>query len=102
MIDRTRYSKGKFLKADDVKNGGKFTIESFEEIEFTQDGEKQLRPCLRLVGVEPPFALNMGNLDFMIDKYGENEQKWIGKKITLNHVRRNDPKGNKVTSLDVA
>ena len=101
MIDRNRYFEGgKFLKAADVKDGTKFTIDKFEEIK-TRIG---LRPILRLVGVEVPLGLNATNLDQLVELYGENEKKWNGKKITLRLVETTNPQqGGKVcTGIRIA
>jgi hypothetical protein len=94
-IDRDKYFQGgKFLKAADVKDGATFTVEKFEDI-TTRIG---LRPILRLVGVEMPFGLNATNLDKMVEKFGDNETKWAGKKIRIVHVMTQNPSaGNKAT-----
>ena len=80
MVDTNKYfSDKKFLKVGDVRDGGKFEIERFEEI--TMNGK--VKPVLHFIGVEGTFSLNKVNLETMIRKFGKNEEKWRGKKITL-------------------
>jgi len=100
-IDRNKYFEGgKFLKAADVKDGSKFVIERFEEI-TTRIG---VRPILRLQGVETPLGLNATNLDQLVEKFGENEKKWPGKKITIKLVQTTNPQqgGAACTGLRIA
>lgn len=100
MIDRSAFSKGQpFLKAGDFKSGASFTIETFEEFDY--NGEH--RCLLRLAGVEQPFGLNMTNLDNLLEKFGNDEKKWRGKKIKLLHVMAPNPQkgGKSVKSIRI-
>ena len=100
MIDRSKFSKGEpFLKAADFKTGATFTIEGFEEFDFS--GEH--RCLVRFAGVEMPLGLNMTNLDKLIERFGTNERAWRGKKIKLIHVMAPNPKqgGKEVKSIRV-
>ena len=88
MINRESYFEGgKFLKAADVKSGARLTIEKFEEIK-TRIG---LRPILRIAGVETPLGLNATNLDALIEKFGDDEKKWPGKKFRILIVDTTNP-----------
>lgn len=88
------FESAKFLKAKDVKSGTIFTIDKFEEIK-TRLGT---RPCLRLKGVDMPFGLNATNLDTLIEKFGDNELKYPGKRIKLMVVATTNPSdGGKAT-----
>lgn len=81
-IDREKYfESAKFLKAENVRAGTKFTILTFEEIK-TRLG---IRPILRLKESDLPFGLNATNFDKMVEKFGDDADKWKGKKITLVH-----------------
>lgn len=94
-LDRAKYGDGagaKFLKAADIKDGQRFTIEKFDEIK-TRIG---LRACLRLVGTDQPLGLNNTNLDVLTDKFGDETNAWKGKKITLSKVRVNNPQTNQM------
>jgi hypothetical protein len=92
MPDRSKYFEGgNFLKADDVKDGQIVVVEKFEEA-TTRLG---VRPILRLKGIESPLGLNATNFDKMVEKYGDKESAWAGKKIKLVLVRANNPQTNK-------
>jgi hypothetical protein len=91
-IDRSKYFEGgNFLKAEDVKNGQSFTIEKFEEAS-TQLG---IRPILRLKGQDKPFGLNATNLDKLVEKFGDEADKWAGKRIQFTKTRANNPQTHK-------
>jgi hypothetical protein len=87
-VSRDAYFQGgNFLKAADVKNGQQFQIEKFEEIK-TRIGT---RPVLRFKGEEKPFGLNATNFDKMLEKFGDNSDNWIGKRIRFNIVQAANP-----------
>ena len=94
LIQTDKYFEGaKFLKAGDVKNGTRLTIEKAEEIK-TQIGA---RVILRFKGIEIPLSLNKTNMDWMIKKYGNNTDKWIGKILKIRLEETTNPKaGGKV------
>jgi hypothetical protein len=84
-----------FLKAKDVKDGGKFIIESFDAVK-TRLGPK-LYPLLRLKDWEEPFGLNATNYDKMVELFGPDQKKWAGKKIKLVKVKAPNPsKGGQI------
>jgi hypothetical protein len=92
MPDRKKYFQGgEFLKADDIKDGQFVIVEKFEEAN-TKLGT---RPVLRLKGMEKPLGLNATNFDKMIEKFGEKESTWTGKKIKLSLVKANNPQTGK-------
>lgn len=80
------------LKPGDVKNGQRFVIEKFEEV-TTKLGT---RPILRFKGTEQAFFLNQTNLRTMIEKFGDETTKWIGKQIRFDKVRVNNPTTNRM------
>lgn len=101
MPDRGKYFQGgNFLKATDVKDGQTVTVEKFEEAK-TRLGT---RPILRLKGMEQPFGLNATNFDKMIEKFGENEKDWAGKKIRLMYAMAPNPSqgGKETRTLRIA
>jgi hypothetical protein len=82
-----------FLKAEDIKNGQHFVVESFEAAK-TRIGT---RPILRLKGQDKPFGLNATNWDKMVEKFGDDQDNWPGKKISLIKVQAPNPsKGGKL------
>ena len=93
VADRNKYFDTRpFLKGGDIKSGAKVTIEKFEEIK-TRVSEKP-RPCLRLKGYEAPLGLNVTNFNRMLEKFGENIDKWKGKQITLKVISAPNPSDN--------
>lgn len=87
-VPRSDYFKGgNFLKAAAIKNGQLAIVEGFEEAK-TRLGT---RPILRLRGFEEPFGLNATNYDKMVERFGEDEKKWAGKKIKLLIVQAPNP-----------
>ena len=100
-LDRGEYFQGAaFLKAADVRPGTKYTVLKFEAIK-TRIG---LRPILRLKETELPFGLNATNFDKMVDKFGDDSDDWISKKITFNKVKVANPQlgGREVDGLRIA
>lgn len=96
MPDRSRYFQGgNFLKPDSkdddgdtiVKDGMMVTVEEFSEAK-TRIGT---RPILRLKGIDQPFGLNATNFDKMVEKFGESEKNWAGKKIRLRVIQAPNP-----------
>src|SRR5436309_2687826 len=100
-VNREKYfDSAKFLKAADLPKGETVcTIEKFEEV-TTRLG---LRPLLRLKGYEMPLGLNATNIDAIIEKHGDDADKWIGKKITIYKVKTTDPSqgGKEVDGLRI-
>lgn len=88
-VSTEKYFEGSnFLKAKDLQKAETTaTIDKFEEIK-TRLGE---RPILRLRGFDFPLGLNSTNLQFLIEKYGDDADKWTGKKVILYKVKTTDP-----------
>lgn len=78
-----------FLKGTDIKKDTQVTVEAFDKVK-TRISEKP-RPCLRLKGFEAPLGLNVTNFNRMIEKFGDDTDNWIGKRITLKRVLVNNP-----------
>ena len=93
MINRNRYAGDKVLRHTDFKNGQVVTILAFVEIRSTLRG-REVQAGLRLEGFDPLLPLNTTNLDYLLDKLGEDEQKWRYKKVKINLVDVEDPDGN--------
>lgn len=88
MPDRDKYfQSGAWLKAKDVKNGQLLIIEEFGEAK-TKIG---LRPYVKFKGFENPFGLNATNFDQFIQKFGEDESKWAGKRVKVVIVQAANP-----------
>jgi hypothetical protein len=88
MPDRDKYfQSGAWLKAKDVKNGQLLQIDEFGEAK-TKIG---LRPYVKFKGFENPFGLNATNFDQLVQKFGEDESKWSGKKVKVVIVQVANP-----------
>jgi hypothetical protein len=86
------FEGGQFLKAPDVKNGQQFTIEKAEVLK-TRIGDSLV---LRFKGQEKPFGLNATNFDMMVEKFGDETDDWVDKRIKLNITTAPNPsKGGK-------
>lgn len=91
---REKYFPGaNFLKASDIEDESVYTVLGFEEIKTRISDEP--RPVLRLKGEEKPLGLNATNFDKMIEKFGDETEKWKSKRITLMLVRARNPQTGK-------
>lgn len=89
-LDTSRYYGDSFLKAEDVKDKTKVTILGTKE-NRKPNGDERKQLCLILDGYEPVFGLNVTNLNAMIEKMGDDTDKWIGKTIVLRHAMAPNP-----------
>lgn len=93
VVNRENYFDSRpFLKGKDIKDKAKVTIEAFEEI--TTRVSKKPRPCLRLKGYEAPLGLNVTNFNTLLEKLGENTDRWKGKQITLRVIMAPNPQND--------
>lgn len=92
MVSRGEYTSSRAKLGIDVlgkKNAGVFTISDAEEIELPDedsDEEDATRMQVVLTFSQFPdeaYYLSRGDTVTLIDLLGEDEQKWIGKKIPL-------------------
>jgi hypothetical protein len=92
LID-TKEMFGNWLKPDDVKNRTKLIIESAEK-KTLNNGPRMI---LKFRDVDASFILNRTNTERMIQLYGTEETKWVGKPVTLVHTMAQNPQnGNKL------
>ena len=105
VIDRNKYRKEgqeSFLKAANVKGQSvKITITGFREATLPSG----LTPIVDIKPIDGrnAFPLNMTNLDALVERLGEDEEKWAGKTIKLVKVRVRNPKSGKIVdSLGVS
>jgi hypothetical protein len=98
MIDRSKYYSDKeFLKAADIKSGAKFFIDGTEDVQMS----RRLQLVVRFRGVDKGLGLNKKNLNFLLDTFGPDETKWIGKSVALYHVPSTTPEGKPTTSIEI-
>jgi len=110
MINRSDFSKKlQGLKADMIGRATRIvlTVTDVEEVEIPdgRTGEAG-RKALAIKSAEfpdTPYWPNGTSINILCDVLGENEEKWIGKKIPLEKVRANNPQtGREQDSLWVA
>jgi len=88
-MDMTKYagSESDWLKAADIKGKNvSVVIESVGENQFdAKEGQAaQEKATLRFAGKDKGVVLNATNTNTLIEAYGSDSDKWIGKEIGLN------------------
>lgn len=80
-VNREELYGQQFIKAEDIKDGQKLTIEKVEFVSSDlKKGGKTL--CLFFKGFDHPLSLNATNFDYMCEKYGDDTDKWVSKTLT--------------------
>jgi hypothetical protein len=83
-VDLNRFTRGQFLNADDLKDKSVVTIK--DVVPYVFDRMDRLK--LMLEGIDDKaLPLNSTNIKRMIDKFGDESDKWIGKKITITKTK---------------
>lgn len=100
MIDREKYAGAAILRVGDIKNGQSVTIDWFKEIS-TKLRDNPIQPALKLHEFESHLVLNTTNLDTLIEKFGNDEEKWKGKKIRLVIVDTKTPEGQPTKGIRI-
>jgi hypothetical protein len=77
--------ESRFLKAEDIKGHNiRATIESVALVEFdNDDGSKEQKPALKLVGKEKGVVCNATSVQEMGTAWGFDSDKWINQEIGL-------------------
>ena len=87
------YFSGNFLKAEDCKGGELCEILAegeMDEIKTPSGKTKEvLNYAIKVDGVEKMFTPNKANGLIMIEAWGEDDAKWIGKKFTISLQKMN-------------
>ena len=93
---------GNFIKAKDIKGkAAKAVITAVREADLPQTGLSMILD-FEIKKKEWSFPLNKTNCKFLMEKYGDEEKKWIGKVINLVKVLVNNPKlGKEVESIRI-
>lgn len=92
-----------FLKSDDLSSKpeevtmDKVTVREFQD-PITKESEE--KPLLHFVGVEKTLILNKTNWDRIAEMYGDESDKWKGKKIKL-HLEAITAFGKKTDAIRV-
>lgn len=106
-MDMSKYagSESKYLKASDL--GGKSVkvkIEAVNLLEFDDEERgKTQKPALKLVGKEKQVVCNSTSVADLIQAYGPNSDRWIGKEIRLStkHYPKFGRDGLVITPIDI-
>ena len=81
-FNREDFYSHKFLKAEDLKDGQQLTI---EKVEILPSDLKKSGKTIAVFfkGNDVPLSLNATNFDALSAKFGDDSDKWIGKKVTV-------------------
>ena len=86
-MDMSQYAgaESKFLKAEDIKGHNiKAVIEAVNLVEFeNDDGSKQQKPALKLVGKEKGVVCNATTVMELGTNFGFDSDAWVGQEIGL-------------------
>jgi len=86
-MDMTQFSgsESRYLKAADLDGRNiKVTIAAVNLVEFEQDdGSKQQKPAIELVGKDKAVVCNATTVQELMQAFGVDSDKWIGKEIGL-------------------
>jgi hypothetical protein len=103
--DASQYVTGQYLNAQIAKDTGLtkkiLVILNVEEETFTKNDKEQKKLSLKFDSVERKMPLNSKNTKIMIEEFGPDTDKWIGKKIRL-VITKESFKGSLVDSLQVS
>ena len=104
-MDMTQFAgaESKYLKAEDIKGRNiKAVIESVTLVEFEKDdGSKEQKPALQLVGKEKAVVANATTVMEMGTHFGFDSDNWVGKEIGLStkHYQSLSKDGIVVTAI---
>lgn len=79
-MDMSKYTKSKWLKADDV-TGDVLTIQKAYEHEFERDNST--KPVVEFLEIDQALVLNKTRTTALIDAFGTDGTKWAGKRVQL-------------------
>jgi hypothetical protein len=106
MINKGDYSQKRAgLKADMIGKANRVigTVEKVEEVEVPDNRTNEPRKALAITFAEfrdNPYWPNGTSIGILCDVLGNDETKWVGKKIPLEKVRTNNPTtGQKMDGL---
>ena len=74
---------GSFLATEDIHEETTVTIESIEVGEFSGENGKVKKLIFSFTDLPARLAVNTENAKVLIDKFGDETDGWLGKKIVL-------------------
>lgn len=86
MTDMSKYTKSKWLKAEDVEAEPDqvLTIQKCYEHEFERDNTT--KPVIEFLEIDQALTLNKTRVTALIDAFGPDGSKWVGKRVKLSTV----------------
>ena len=91
------YGQSKFMRADEwVGKRERVTITAVDDVEF----EQGLKPVLTFADHDKKLVINATNFDLLMDGFGNNTNKWVGRDVMLEGVKVKF-KGRSVDSIRV-
>ena len=91
MANVKKFFEGNFLKAEDVKDGDIMTIASIGDLAEIQSEKGKVKEVLNyeveVNGQAKTFTPNMTNGRALIEAFGEDDEKWVGKKCRIHIVK---------------
>ena len=95
MVNAKDFYSGDYLKAEDCKGGEICEILDSGEISEIQSPEGKVKEVLNFQvtfdvegkKIEKTFTPNKGNGNILVDAFGEDTEKWIGKRFKINLVK---------------
>jgi len=87
MVNAKDFFAGNFLKAEDCKGGEIVEFIDGGEVEEITSPEGKTKSVLnfqvKINGNEKIFTPNIGNGNILVEAFGEDSEKWIGKKFKI-------------------
>jgi hypothetical protein len=92
MANVKGYFSGNFIKAEECKGGEICTIKEAGQIETITSPEGDAKDVLNykveIGGIDKTFTPNKENGLIMIEAWGEDDEKWIGRKFKITLEKR--------------
>ena len=87
MTNAKEFFASNFLKAEDCKGGEIVEIVGEDTLEDIKTPEGKMKKVMnfpvKVDGKDKIFTPNMTNGDILIEAFGEDTAKWVGKKFTI-------------------
>lgn len=91
MVDAKDFFSGNFLKAEDCKGGEICELLDEGSVEEIKTSEGKIKSVLnfqiKVDGKEKIFTPNRTNGNIMVDAWGKESDKWVGKKFKITLVK---------------
>ena len=82
-FDPKKYIKSRWLKGADLPPGQSTTVTIKAAYEYTFESSGETKPALDFYDLDQSITLNKTQTQAMIDLFGTDPSKWIGKQISM-------------------